>query len=248
MIQAGARQKPNAHIIRPMKKILTTLTVIAATALGAQGQTTNEFNPGLTGRFTNNSVTFSTFSGNLPNDNLYTEAKLLFAVTGFDFGSEDPAGTVTIDRMTLSGQGITTNLSFPTPVAIAGNTANPTNFNTYTPTIDERALNESLITWNSSFNTATFRVTWSGFGGAFSDGTGAPPGARIHYAVQYTSSDGGQLNTAFGNTVIVAVPEPSTYLAAAGLLGLCLWSARRQIFKLAGASSTSSGDSVNGAA
>jgi hypothetical protein len=40
---------------------------------------------------------------------------------------------------------------------------------------------------------------------------------------------------------ITAIPEPSTYVAAAGLLGLFLWSARRRLFKTAGAQVVASG-------
>jgi hypothetical protein len=40
---------------------------------------------------------------------------------------------------------------------------------------------------------------------------------------------------------ITAIPEPSTYVAAAGLLAMFLWSARRRLFKTAGAQVVASG-------
>ena len=50
-----------------------------------------------------------------------------------------------------------------------------------------------------------------------------------------------------GNLTITAVPELSTSLAAAGLVGLLLWAARRHLFKAAGSRSALSGHRGKGA-
>ena len=226
----------NVSIIRPMKKILTTLTVIAATALGAQGQTTNTF-PAGAGPNSFTGMTFNTFSGNLPANENYTQAQLLFGVTGAT-NFRLPSRGILIEGITLSGQGITGSLALADTAIFANSTAG--NANTYVST-EPINLSTPIVTWSSATNVANFTV--STFGGA-----GIPVGARLYYAVQYTSANGGQLNTAFQNIDLVAVPEPSTYFAAAGLLGLCLWSARRQLFKLAGLRCTPSSSGSNGAA
>ncbi len=227
-----------------MRKILATLTVIVAAALGAQGQTTNNFPPGATtNSFTG--LTFDTFTGNLPGDIDYSQAQLFFGVTGIDFGAEDTEN-VRFTSITLSGQGITTTLSGFGNVTIEGGGKGDLNFNpalvnTYQGPSIAVNLNSTLTTWDSSFNAVNFTAQIRG-------GATAPPGARLYYALQYTSAGGNQVNTAFGNSVLVAVPEPSTYVAAAGLLGIFLWSSRRHLFKLAGARSSASGSGENGAA
>ena len=234
----------NVSIIRPMKKILTTLTVIAATALGAQGQTTYTFPAGSsTNSFTG--LTFDTFTTNLPGNIPYEQAQLLFGVTGIDFGEEN-TGSVRFTSIRLSGQGITTTLPGFGAVTIVGGgkgdlNFNPASANTYQGPSTAANLNSSLITWDSSSSVLNFTAQ-------IRNGATASPGARLYYALQYTSAGGNQLNTAFGNSVIVAVPEPSTYVAAAGLLGLFLWSSRRHFLKLAGARSSASGPGENGAA
>jgi hypothetical protein len=221
-----------------MKKILTTLTVIAATALGAQGQTTNTF-PAGTGANSFTGLTFNTFSGNLPGDELYTRARLLLGVTGGDFSAGFPAN-ITISSITLSGQGIATTLSGFSDVNVFNNLSNPADATLYAQSTAVN-LNTNVVTWSSATSAVNFTAQAS-FGGNL------PVGAKLFYAVQYMNTNGAQLNTAFGNVDLVAVPEPSTYVAAVGLLGLCLWSARRQLFKFAGARSSASGPGENGAA
>ncbi|MFM8790263.1 MAG: hypothetical protein ACKOEI_10515, partial [Chthoniobacterales bacterium] len=51
----------------------------------------------------------------------------------------------------------------------------------------------------------------------------------------YFSFGTGYVNSSISNTgstfTITAIPEPSTYLAAAGLLGLMLWPSRKRLIK-----------------
>jgi len=198
-----------------MKKIIATLTVIVAAALGAQGQTTNFYYGNTT---TLTGMTFSPGTNNLPDGELYDQARLLFRSTNVVYNG----GSIRISGITLSGDGITGTL---------------TGFGNVTLT-----ANKDLGTWYPANNLAGFTVEF--LGGAI-----APVStAQLAYRVTYANIDGSQVNTSFGNIGITAVPEPSTYVAAVGLLGLCLWSARRQLFKLAGSRSTSSGTGSNGAA
>ena len=103
-------------------------------------------------------------------------------------------------------------------------TAGSLTFGTYTPS--------SLLTVNSFFggNTLTFG----------SDLTGSLAVGTYNYT-SYTSGDGlftinsisGGFTTSYsgGSFTITAIPEPSTYLAAAGLLGLMLWPSRKRLLK-----------------
>ncbi len=216
----------NAPTIRPMKKILTTLTVIAAAALGAQGQTTNTFPVGSG----TNSFSGLTFGGGTTDPLAdFTKAQLLFTVQGFDFGG---SGDVNFTGITLSGQGIGTPLSFG-PVSVTANSG------VYTET-GYVNLDTPVVVWDPALNSAAFTAE-------FRNGASALYGAQIFYRVQYANNFGENVLKQ-GNVNIVAVPEPSTYAAAAGLLALFLWSSRRHLFKLAGARSSASGSDENGAA
>ena len=217
----------NVPIIRLMKKIIATLTVIVAAALGAQGQTTNFYYGNTT---TLTGMTFSPGTNNLPDGELYDQARLLFRSTNVVYNG----GSIRISGITLSGDGITGTLTGFGNVTLTANNANFSS--SYQP------LTTDLGTWYPANNLAGFTVEF--LGGAI-----APVStAQLAYRVTYANADATQVNTSFGNIGITAVPEPSTYVAAVGLLGLCLWSARRQLFKLAGSRSTSSGAGSNGAA
>jgi hypothetical protein len=243
MIQAGARQKPNAHIIRPMKKILTTLTVIAAAALGAQGQTTTNFPAGPNTTTTFSGLTFTPGTNSLASPP-YTRARLLFGVTGMTGGSDAPPtfGGIFINQITFSGQGLSGSVSpTPTSFSITRNLTDPSDGlgGGYSYT-DFVALSPTVESWLPAGNLTGF--TAQVYGSA-----SMPVGSRIYYGLQY-ADNGNNLNTSFGNVIITPVPEPSTYAAAAGLLALFLWSSRRHLFKLAGARSSASGSGENGAA
>jgi hypothetical protein len=216
----------NVSIIRPMKKILTTLTVIAATALGVQGQTINVPNTG-TGSLTNLTFTLGTFN---PAIAPYNRAKLLFAANGLSAGA-----SITISGMTLTGDGITTPPTFP-DVTISSN------LDPEDPvfTITSRRTISSVSSWNTANSRLSFNYQVNN--GSLSIGS------NIFYRLEYSDIDNFNVNTTVGNLSIVAVPEPSTYAAAAGLLALFLWSSRRHLFKLAGARSSASGPGENGAA
>ncbi len=84
-------------------------------------------------------------------------------------------------------------------------------FGTYTPS--------SLLTVNNFFegNTLTFG----------SDLTSTINGALFSFDNAFTSS----WNSGTSTFTITAIPEPSTYLAAAGLLALFLWPVRRRLIK-----------------
>jgi hypothetical protein len=219
-----------------MKKIIATLTVIVAAALGAHGQTTNTFPAGV-GPISFTGLTYDAATNALAGGTNYTDAVLLFGVRGAT-NMAIPTKGLQISGISLSGQGITGSLSFDDVYLFT--TATAGNFNTYTASTSVD-LTTPIGTWYSVSNTVNFTV--SGYGGG-----GMPAGTSLFYALRYTDAGGSNLNTVGQNINLVAVPEPSTYVAAAGLLGLCLWSARRQLFKLAGSRSTSSGDSANGAA
>jgi hypothetical protein len=97
-------------------------------------------------------------------------------------------------------------------------------FGTYTPS--------SLLTLNSFFggNVLTFN---SDLTGSIAVGT--------YNSTSYLSGDGlfqvnsisGGFTTAYNGSsfTITAIPEPSTYLAAAGLLSLMLWPSRKRIIR-----------------
>lgn len=225
----------NVPVICFMKKILLTSVLVVAAVISVHAQGTVYFpNTGST-NFTG--LSFNTFSGNLPGDIQYTQAKLYIGTVGFNYGS----GPVNLSSFTLSGQGITGTASLTGNLFVGANLTSTTNlFSGGWSQTGAINLDTPLTTWNSSTSLAAFSYN--------TVGAVAPPGAQILYAVQYADSGGTQINSAFGNINLVAVPEPSTYVAAAGLLGLCLWSARRQLFKLAGFRSTSSGAGSNGAA
>ncbi len=217
----------NVPIIRPMKKILTTLTVIAATALGAQGQTTNTFYYGGTNSFTG--MTFSPGTNNLPDGELYDQARLIFRSTNVVYNG----GNILISGITLSGDGITGTLTGFGDVVLTNNSATVFRASAFVP------LTTDIGTWFPANNSSGFTVTFRG-------GAIAPESqAQLFYRLTYANESGDQLNTSFGNVGLTVVPEPSAYAAAAGLLALFLWSSRRHLFKLAGARSAASG---NGAA
>jgi hypothetical protein len=207
-----------------MKKILTTLTVIAATALGAQGQTTIEIPNTGSSSLTNLTVVTASFTP--PANQPFTKARLLLGASSI------PAGvTVTFSGITLTGDGISSSLSYANVTLDSAFTQLATPY---------QNLNSNVATWSPDDTRVSFNVEISG--GALT------ALSTISYTVGYASSFEQQVNGADGNINIVAVPEPSAYAAAAGLLGLFLWSSRRHLFKLAGARSSASGQGENGVA
>jgi len=195
-----------------MKKIIATFTVIAATALGAQGQT-NTVTFANSGSTSLSDLTFNSHSASniLP----FSRARVSLRFTNLPTG-----GSINVSNITLTGQGITApgGLTFPL-LSIS-------NINTWTSV--EQTLDEIISSWSSSNNKVSFDIGISG---------SLPIGSQAFYRLVYFTEDE-PFNTlsAEGNLNLVAVPEPSTYLmTAAGLLGLFLWSARRRLFKLAGA-------------
>jgi hypothetical protein len=213
----------NVALIHPMKKILTTLTVIAAAALGAQGQTTIEI-PN-TGSSSLTNLTLDPSSFNPPVTQPYKEARLFFSVSAIPSGV-----TVTLSGITLTGDGISSSLSY----------SDVTLNSTETFRTLYQNLNSTVRPWTPDDSRVSFNVQISG--GALA------PLSSLGYGVTYRDLSGDQVATSPGNLSIVAVPEPSTYAAAAGLLALFLWSSRRHLFKLAGARSSASGSDENGAA
>jgi hypothetical protein len=210
-----------------MKKIIATLTVIVAAALGAQGQT---YEIPLSGSVNLTNLTFQTATAT-PATN-YNRARLLFGISSLPDGV-----TVTISGIRLFGQGITDTNGLAITTTTVNAAIDPLDpVYTFTPLA---FLNTTVGSYNSTNNRVNFTVTING--GSLNYLT------DLQYGLQYYQSS---LNTTttFGTASLVAVPEPSAYVAAAGLVALCLWSARRRLFKAAVASSTLSGDSVNGAA
>jgi len=232
----------NVPVICFMKKIITTLVIVAAAAVGAQGQTT--FPVSGTNAFSN--LTFSANSTNAVTGG-YIRARLLFGISGFNLDAEE--ALVRFRVVTLSGQGLTgdqvlasgTPATFDSAGAAAWDYNNEATWARTTTTTFTNVSNPPVTDWSSTNNRANFQVQM--VNGAF-----ANPGAQIFYAVSYIDSGGFQFNTGFGNVTLTAVPEPSAYAAAAGLLALCLWSSRRQLVKLIGARSSASGPGENGAA
>jgi hypothetical protein len=214
-----------------MKKILTTLTVIAATALGAQGQFTNTNYISGTGT---TPLSGLGFTGGTADPNLdFSKAQLLFRVQGFNFASTN--SSIVLSGITLTGQGITGSFSFD-PVTITSNSLTSYGFST---TFQD--FNTNVAIWDPALNSAAFTVE-------FKNGASAQSfGPQLFYRLRYSNEDGENINRD-GGVNIVAVPEPSAYAAAAGLLALFLWSSRRHLFKLAGARSSASGSGENGAA
>jgi len=96
-------------------------------------------------------------------------------------------------------------------------------FGTYTPTLKLDVLNFSLG------NALKFGNDISSF---------LPTGGALSNAY-FSFNNGFTYNSS--TFTITAIPEPSTYAAAAGLLAMFLWSARRRLFKTAGAQVVASG-------
>ena len=87
----------------------------------------------------------------------------------------------------------------------------------------------ALLTVNNFFggNILTFGTDLSGYIDASYNGT-----AFTSDYFNINSTSGGFTSSWNGSTfTITAIPEPSTYLAAAGLLGLMLWPSRRRLLK-----------------
>ncbi|MFM8684203.1 MAG: hypothetical protein ACKOEG_10575, partial [Chthoniobacterales bacterium] len=77
---------------------------------------------------------------------------------------------------------------------------------------------DNFIPGNSfTFSNALFAADGSNIGSYFTFGTG--------FVDRSITDNGGNSFT------ITAIPEPSTYLAAAGLLGLMLWPSRKRLLK-----------------
>jgi len=104
-----------------------------------------------------------------------------------------------------------------------GSTTGTLAFGTYTPTFNLNVLN--FLPGNS----LKFGNDISSF---------LPTGGSLSNAY-FSFNNGFTYNSS--TFTITAIPEPSTYVAAAGLLGLFLWSARRRLFKTAGAQVVASG-------
>ncbi len=206
-----------------MKKILTTLTVIAATALGAQGTTVEIPNSG-SSSLTNLTVVTATFTP--PAGQPYTQARLIFSASSLPSGV-----SITFSGISLLGDGISSSLSYSD---VTVNSTGPffSGFQNLNSNVTTLTTDDSRISFNVQIN-----------GGSLNNGS------SIAYNLQYADATGfTQVATSAGNVSIVAVPEPSAYAAAAGLLALFLWSSRRHLFKLAGARSSASGNGENGAA
>jgi hypothetical protein len=106
-----------------------------------------------------------------------------------------------------------------------GSTTGTLAFGTYTPNFKLNVLNFSpgnVLTFNqdlrSSINNTSLFEFSNGFTSNWNEGT--------------------------GTFTITAIPEPSTYVAAAGLLAMFLWSARRRLSKTASAQPVASGTGV----
>jgi hypothetical protein len=78
-------------------------------------------------------------------------------------------------------------------------------------------INNFLPDTSFTFSNALFQADGSNVGSYFSFGTG--------YVNSFITDNGG------GSFTITAIPEPSTYLAAAGLLSLMLWPSRKRLIK-----------------
>jgi autotransporter-associated beta strand protein len=94
------------------------------------------------------------------------------------------------------------------------------NFGTYEENAAPRALltiNNFLPDTSFTFSNALFQADGSNLGSYFSFGTG--------YVNSFITDNGGNTFT------ITAIPEPSTYAAAAGLLGLMLWPSRKRLIR-----------------
>jgi len=107
-----------------------------------------------------------------------------------------------------------------------GSTTGTLAFGTYTPTLKLDVLNFSLG------NALKFGNDVSAF---------LPTGGALSNAY-FSFNNGFTYNSS--TFTITAIPEPSTYVAAAGLLAMFLWSARRRLFKTAGAQVVASGTSA----
>jgi hypothetical protein len=91
-------------------------------------------------------------------------------------------------------------------------------------TYEENTTPSALLTINNflpgnsfTFSNAQFAANGSNIGSYFTFGTG--------FQGRSISNLGG------GSFTITAIPEPSTYLAAAGLLSLMLWPSRKRLIR-----------------
>jgi len=209
----------NVPLIRPMKKLVTIFCVLAAISSGVYAQS-NILNA--TGSSTFSGLTVATRSTDGFLD--YTRARL-----GFSFSNLPVGVSISFSGLSLIGPGISTSLSFPDFVLST------------TSLVDTPYV--LLDTPVEIFNSSSSRVA---FNTQVNNGS-LPFGGVLTYRLQYNDSNDTELTTRTGDITITAVPEPSAYAAAAGLLALFLWSSRRHLFKLAGARSSASGPGENGA-
>jgi hypothetical protein len=118
-------------------------------------------------------------------------------------------------------------VSGPSALDFGSGTAGTLTFGTYAPS--------SLLTVNNFFggNTLVFGSDLSGF---LAEGTyNTTSFSNSYFAINSVS--GGFTASLNGSTfTITAIPEPSTYLAATGLLAVLLWTSSRPVLQRRGAS------------